>query len=149
MVSSSIQLKERVQIMPFKGLTLKGGMVNSWNKLCFTGGYIEASVKLPGSNNVPGILTFPEESCSILTSMQVCGLRYGLSAIWGEQGKNQSRRHDVALVDIHKRAGMAPLSVRNFCLEIVLSDRRRLWRHMACGLIHTTLAMLVPWQIRL
>ncbi|KAG8861387.1 hypothetical protein FRB91_008253 [Serendipita sp. 411] len=31
-----------------------GGMISSWNKLCFTGGYIEASVQLPGSPDVNG-----------------------------------------------------------------------------------------------
>ncbi|PVF94156.1 beta-glucan synthesis-associated protein [Serendipita vermifera] len=31
-----------------------GGMVTSWNKFCFTGGYIEASVQLPGSPTVNG-----------------------------------------------------------------------------------------------
>lgn len=29
-------------------------MIQSWNKLCFTGGYIEISVLLPGHNNVVG-----------------------------------------------------------------------------------------------
>lgn len=32
----------------------KSGMVNSWNKFCFTGGYMEMSLKLPGSDKVPG-----------------------------------------------------------------------------------------------
>ena len=32
----------------------KSGMVNSWNKFCFTGGYMEISVQLPGSDKVPG-----------------------------------------------------------------------------------------------
>jgi beta-glucanase (GH16 family) len=27
----------------------------SWNKFCFTGGYAEASVTLPGYNNVNGL----------------------------------------------------------------------------------------------
>ena len=31
------------------------GMLSSWNKLCFTTGYIEVSVSLPGSPNVPGL----------------------------------------------------------------------------------------------
>ncbi|RXW24986.1 hypothetical protein EST38_g915 [Candolleomyces aberdarensis] len=33
-------------------MTYKSGMVQSWNKFCFTGGLIEASVRLPGSNSV-------------------------------------------------------------------------------------------------
>lgn len=32
----------------------KSGMVNSWNKFCFTGGYMEMTLKLPGSDKVPG-----------------------------------------------------------------------------------------------
>ncbi|KAH6904391.1 killer toxin resistant protein [Coprinopsis sp. MPI-PUGE-AT-0042] len=35
--------------------SFKGGMVQSWNKFCFTGGLIEASVLLPGSNTVGGL----------------------------------------------------------------------------------------------
>ena len=32
----------------------KSGMVNTWNKFCFTGGYMEMSVQLPGTDKVPG-----------------------------------------------------------------------------------------------
>lgn len=32
----------------------KSGMVTSWNKWCFTGGYMEMSVRLPGNAQVPG-----------------------------------------------------------------------------------------------
>jgi beta-glucan synthesis-associated protein KRE6 len=31
------------------------GMLTSWNKLCFTTGYIEVSVSMPGSAQVPGL----------------------------------------------------------------------------------------------
>ncbi|TEB38307.1 glycoside hydrolase family 16 protein [Coprinellus micaceus] len=37
------------------GLNYEGGMLNSWNKFCFSGGYIEASVQLPGANNIIGL----------------------------------------------------------------------------------------------
>jgi hypothetical protein len=30
-------------------------VINSWNRFCFTGGYVEASVSLPGKNNVYGL----------------------------------------------------------------------------------------------
>lgn len=30
-------------------------MMSTWNKFCFTGGYIEASVVLPGVNNILGL----------------------------------------------------------------------------------------------
>ena len=30
-------------------------MLSSWNKFCFTGGYVEANVSLPGLNNIAGL----------------------------------------------------------------------------------------------
>ncbi|KAH7925021.1 glycoside hydrolase family 16 protein [Leucogyrophana mollusca] len=36
-------------------LSYQSGMVQTWNKFCFTGGLIEAAVTLPGSNNVHGL----------------------------------------------------------------------------------------------
>ncbi|KAF9060644.1 beta-glucan synthesis-associated [Rhodocollybia butyracea] len=36
-------------------LNFQGGLVSSWNKFCFTGGYVETSVVIPGSNNVLGL----------------------------------------------------------------------------------------------
>ncbi|KAG9090754.1 hypothetical protein FRC07_012024 [Ceratobasidium sp. 392] len=36
-------------------LNYTGGMVSSWNKFCFTGGYIEANVSLPGSSKTYGL----------------------------------------------------------------------------------------------
>jgi beta-glucan synthesis-associated protein KRE6 len=36
-------------------LNYQGGMMSTWNKFCFTGGYFEASVMLPGINNVAGM----------------------------------------------------------------------------------------------
>ncbi|KAA1466606.1 glycoside hydrolase family 16 protein [Dentipellis sp. KUC8613] len=36
-------------------LNYQGGMMSTWNKFCFTGGYIEVSVQLPGLNNVAGL----------------------------------------------------------------------------------------------
>ncbi|PPQ64628.1 hypothetical protein CVT24_008365 [Panaeolus cyanescens] len=36
-------------------LGYQGGLISSWNKFCFTGGYIEANVQLPGANNVVGM----------------------------------------------------------------------------------------------
>jgi beta-glucanase (GH16 family) len=35
-------------------LNFKSGMLQSWNKLCFTTGYIEVAISLPGSVNSPG-----------------------------------------------------------------------------------------------
>lgn len=36
-------------------LSYQGGMMSTWNKFCFTGGYIEANVSLPGLHNVAGL----------------------------------------------------------------------------------------------
>ncbi|TFK19870.1 beta-glucan synthesis-associated protein SKN1 [Coprinopsis marcescibilis] len=36
-------------------LEYKSGMIQTWNKFCFTGGLIEASVRLPGSNTISGL----------------------------------------------------------------------------------------------
>lgn len=33
------------------GLQYKSGMLQSWNKFCFTSGYIEVSITLPGPNS--------------------------------------------------------------------------------------------------
>ncbi|KAJ3736703.1 glycoside hydrolase family 16 protein [Lentinula guzmanii] len=37
------------------GLNYQGGMMSTWNKFCFTGGLVLASVNLPGANNVLGL----------------------------------------------------------------------------------------------
>ncbi|KAF9534690.1 glycoside hydrolase family 16 protein [Crepidotus variabilis] len=36
-------------------LNFQGALISTWNKFCFTGGYIEAAVQLPGANNVIGM----------------------------------------------------------------------------------------------
>ena len=36
-------------------LNYTGGMMSTWNKFCFTGGLVEASVMLPGYSNVKGL----------------------------------------------------------------------------------------------
>ncbi|WRT69225.1 uncharacterized protein IL334_006209 [Kwoniella shivajii] len=37
------------------GMNYTGGMISTWNRLCFTGGYVEASVSLPGTSSVYGL----------------------------------------------------------------------------------------------
>nr|XP_019049754.1 hypothetical protein I302_00173 [Kwoniella bestiolae CBS 10118]OCF28684.1 hypothetical protein I302_00173 [Kwoniella bestiolae CBS 10118] len=37
------------------GMNYTGGMISTWNQLCFTGGYVEVSVSLPGTSNVYGL----------------------------------------------------------------------------------------------
>ncbi|KAJ7647328.1 beta-glucan synthesis-associated [Roridomyces roridus] len=39
---------------PTHNLNFEGGLLSTWNKFCFTGGYIETRVILPGANNVMG-----------------------------------------------------------------------------------------------
>jgi len=36
-------------------LQYRSGMIQSWNKFCFTGGILEAGIMLPGSNNISGL----------------------------------------------------------------------------------------------
>ncbi|KAH9913475.1 beta-glucan synthesis-associated protein [Epithele typhae] len=40
---------------PNHNLNFTGGMLSTWNQFCFTGGLVEASVTLPGTNNVRGL----------------------------------------------------------------------------------------------
>ncbi|KZT44415.1 glycoside hydrolase family 16 protein [Sistotremastrum suecicum HHB10207 ss-3] len=40
--------------VPNHNLNFQSGMLQSWNKFCFTTGYIEVSVSLPGSGDTPG-----------------------------------------------------------------------------------------------
>ncbi|KAF1962965.1 beta-glucan synthesis-associated [Byssothecium circinans] len=37
------------------GLNYRSGMIQSWNKLCYKGGHLEASISLPGSGEVSGL----------------------------------------------------------------------------------------------
>jgi beta-glucanase (GH16 family) len=37
------------------GLNYQGGLMATWNKFCFTGGLVQASVSLPGANNIAGL----------------------------------------------------------------------------------------------
>ena len=54
-------------------LNFRSGMLQSWNKLCFTGGYVEASISLPGSGEVPG-LWFVGQVQTLLASMLTSSL---------------------------------------------------------------------------
>ncbi|KAM0753117.1 family 16 glycoside hydrolase [Meredithblackwellia eburnea MCA 4105] len=39
---------------PIHDLNFRSGMLQSWNKFCFTGGYVEASMSLPGTPSAQG-----------------------------------------------------------------------------------------------
>ncbi|CEH12770.1 hypothetical protein CBOM_00733 [Ceraceosorus bombacis] len=38
-----------------RNMNFRSGMVQSWNKFCFTGGHIEFRVRLPGAHDIPGL----------------------------------------------------------------------------------------------
>lgn len=40
---------------PLHGMNFRGGMITSWNKFCFTGGVLVASIRLPGKAAVAGL----------------------------------------------------------------------------------------------
>lgn len=40
---------------PSHGLNYEGGLLSSWNKFCFTGGYLVTAATLPGANNIHGL----------------------------------------------------------------------------------------------
>ncbi len=51
----------------------KSGMINSWNKFCYTGGYVEAAVQLPGNAQTSGFWVrasgcLPRVWCSLYRS---------------------------------------------------------------------------------
>ena len=41
--------------IPNRGLNYSGALLSSWNKFCYTGGYFEASLSLPGTSDVYGL----------------------------------------------------------------------------------------------
>jgi hypothetical protein len=54
------------------------GMVQTWNKFCFTGGVLELSIQLPGGDANAGGKTFLSKIFSLLnTSLQVSGQLLG------------------------------------------------------------------------
>lgn len=64
-------------VVPTLSFPPSGGMVQSWNKFCFTGGYLVASVRLPGRN---GESQIAQEAFSVRTrqadplSLSLCSL---------------------------------------------------------------------------
>ncbi|KAI0300491.1 beta-glucan synthesis-associated [Multifurca ochricompacta] len=55
-------LHVRLENVPTNGMQYRSGMLQSWNKFCFTSGYIEVSLTLPGPNEEtrgywPGVWT--------------------------------------------------------------------------------------------
>ena len=47
-------LELKFDAFPNHGLNYRSGMLQSWNKMCFTGGLLEASVSLPGRGDTVG-----------------------------------------------------------------------------------------------
>ncbi|KAK7045955.1 hypothetical protein VNI00_006950 [Paramarasmius palmivorus] len=54
-VTENGSLKITLSRKPSHGLAYEGGMMATWNKFCFTGGLIIASVILPGRSDVSGL----------------------------------------------------------------------------------------------
>ncbi|GAA6038390.1 hypothetical protein JCM8097_007625 [Rhodosporidiobolus ruineniae] len=48
-------LKITITEEPTHGMNFRSGMLQSWNKLCFTGGLVEVRISLPGANDVGGL----------------------------------------------------------------------------------------------
>ncbi|KAG2005856.1 beta-glucan synthesis-associated protein KRE6 [Coprinopsis cinerea AmutBmut pab1-1] len=54
--NGSLQLTlSRVDPITNHNMRFRSGMVQTWNKFCFTGGILEASVRLPGASNIAGL----------------------------------------------------------------------------------------------
>lgn len=52
-VNGSLQIT--LDQIPTHNLNFRGGMLQSWNQFCFTGGYIEVSMVIPGAPDVSGL----------------------------------------------------------------------------------------------
>lgn len=46
-------------------LNFRSGMVQSWNKFCFTTGYIEVSISMPGAPTAPGLWPGTSATCCL------------------------------------------------------------------------------------
>ncbi|TFK28002.1 concanavalin A-like lectin/glucanase [Coprinopsis marcescibilis] len=52
----SLQIKlESMEPADNHNMSYKSGMIQTWNKFCFTGGILEASVRIPGSTHAAGL----------------------------------------------------------------------------------------------
>lgn len=49
------KLEIKLERHPEHNLNFRGGMLQSWNKFCFTGGLLIASIQLPGKNTAAGL----------------------------------------------------------------------------------------------
>lgn len=58
--------------------TYRSGRLSSWNKVCFTGGYIEARVRLPGTAYVSGL----EAAFSIFGNLGRTGYYDSMDGLW-------------------------------------------------------------------
>lgn len=65
-----ITMSERIM----NNLNYTSGLLSTWNKFCFTGGMVVASVSLPGANNVPGMCLVYSRAANVLTLYCFSGL---------------------------------------------------------------------------
>ena len=79
-------LHVRLDNVPLHGMPYRSGMLQSWNKFCFTSGYIEVSASLPGPNEetrgyVSFITFYSLPVCPVLITLSSSGLEFGRWAI--------------------------------------------------------------------
>jgi hypothetical protein len=69
---------------PAHGYQYVSSMIQSWNKFCFTGGYIEVAVSLPGTNQVSGFVSVLRWIINILLiSVDTPSIHHGQSCtVW-------------------------------------------------------------------
>ena len=60
------------------GFAYRSARLQSWNKVCFTGGYLEARVKLPGTAMAPGL----KAAFSVLGNLGRLGYPASLQGLW-------------------------------------------------------------------
>ena len=76
-------------------LNFRSGMLQGWNKFCFTTGYIEVSVSMPGSPQVPGL--WPA-AWTMGNLVRMCALSVssppdvsiGSRRVWSHDGRNMA-----------------------------------------------------------
>ena len=78
-------LRIKIENKETNNLQYKSGMLQSWNKFCFTSGYLEVAVTFPGPNsNTQGYVRSPLRSFSAFLITTYSGPVYGLWVTLGD-----------------------------------------------------------------
>jgi hypothetical protein len=94
-------LHVRIENVPSNGMSYRSGMLQSWNKFCFTSGYIEVALTLPGPNEETRGYVSPKPFfpfCLLTTHLVAWGLDDGQSC--QTRIRRYYRRHMALLVSI-------------------------------------------------